>query len=115
MSDFALGGIFSLCALLLEGTVREVFFQLAFAGYIGAFFNLNPFLDRDGYQMLVDVLKEPGLKKRAKDQFERRLSGRGKAAADSPVLMRYSLFGLVWGVMGAGFAIFMITPLRADA
>jgi putative peptide zinc metalloprotease protein len=107
VSDFALGGIFSLCALLLEGTVREVFFQLAFAGYIGAFFNLNPFLDRDGYQMLVDVLKEPGLKKRAKDQFERRLSGRGKAAADSPVLMRYSLFGLLWGVMGAGFAIFM--------
>ena len=107
VSDFTLGGIFSICALLLEGTVREVFFQLAFAGYVGAFFNLNPFLDRDGYQMLVDVLKEPGLKKRAKDQFERRLAGRGKAAADSPVLMRYSLFGLLWGVVGAGFVIFM--------
>lgn len=107
VSDFALGGIFSICALLLEGTVREVFFQLAFAGYVGAFFNLNPFLDRDGYQILVDVLREPGLKKRANDQFERRLSGRGRGEG-SRVLARYSAFGLVWGVLGACFAIFMI-------
>ena len=106
VSDFALGGIFSICALLLEGTVREVFFQLAFAGYVGAFFNLNPFLDRDGYQMLVDVLREPGLRKRAKDQFERRLSGRGRGEG-SRVLARYSVFGLFWGVAGACFAIFM--------
>jgi putative peptide zinc metalloprotease protein len=106
VSDFALGGIFSICSLVSGGTVRDVFFQLAFAGYIGAFFNLNPFLDRDGYQMVVDVLREPGLKKRAKDQFERRLSGR-KAEGDSPVLARFSLFGLLWGVVGAGFAIFM--------
>lgn len=107
VSDFLLGGIFSICALLLEGTVREVFFQLAFAGYVGAFFNLNPFLDRDGYQILVDVLREPGLKKRAKDQFEKRLSGQAGRAEGKPVLMRYSLFGLLWGVCGAGFMIFM--------
>ena len=41
------------------GNVREVFFQLAFAGYVGAFFNLNPFLDRDGYQILCEWLREP--------------------------------------------------------
>ncbi len=107
VADFLVGGVFAICALLLEGTVREVFFQLAFAGYVGAFFNLNPFLDRDGYQILVDVLREPGLKKRAKDQFEKKLSGQGAGAQGSPVLMRYSIFGLLWGVAGACFAIFM--------
>ena len=78
VSDFALGGIFSILCVFVEGTTRDVFFQLAFAGYVGAFFNLNPFIDRDGYHILVDYLREPGLRKRAKDQFSRRLSGKGR-------------------------------------
>ena len=45
--------------------MRDIFFQLAFAAYVGAFFNLNPFIDRDGYQILVDALREPGLRRRA--------------------------------------------------
>ena len=107
LSDFSVGAVFALCSLLLEpGTVRDIFFNLAFAGYVGAFFNLNPFLDRDGYHMLVDGLREPGLRKRAKDQFERRLSGRGRET-DNPVLARYSLFGVGWSVLMAGFVIFM--------
>ncbi len=106
VSDFALGGIFSICCVVVSGTVRDVFFQLAFAGYVGAFFNLNPFIDRDGYHMLVDYLREPGLRRRAKDQFSRRLSGRGRSG-DSPVLARYSIAGLGWSIMAAGFAIFM--------
>ena len=65
------------CACSCEGTTRDVFFQLAFAGYVGAFFNLNPFIDRDGYHILVDYLREPGLRKRAKDQFSRRLTRQG--------------------------------------
>ena len=106
ISDFALGAIFSLCCVFVEGTVRDVFFQLAFAGYVGAFFNLNPWIDRDGYHMLVDYLREPGLRRRAKDQFSRRLSGRGRST-DSPVLARYSIAGLGWSILAAGFAIFM--------
>jgi len=107
VSDLALGAVFSICALVFAGTVREVFFQLAFAAYVGAFFNLNPFLDRDGYHILVDVLREPGLRKRAKEQFERRLSGRGRRETDSPAFARYSVAGLAWGVMAVGFAVFM--------
>jgi putative peptide zinc metalloprotease protein len=106
ISDFALGGLFSLCCVFVEGTTRDVFFQLAFAGYVGAFFNLNPFIDRDGYHMLVDYLQEPGLRRRAKDQFNRRLSGQGRSS-DSPVLARYSIAGLGWSILAAGFAIFM--------
>ena len=106
ISDFSLGAIFSICCVFVEGTVRDVFFQLAFAGYVGAFFNLNPFIDRDGYHMLVDYLREPGLRRRAKDQFSRRLSGKGRSS-DSPVLARYSIAGIGWSILAAGFAIFM--------
>jgi FHA domain len=106
VSDFALGGIFSILCVFVEGTARDVFFQLAFAGYVGAFFNLNPFIDRDGYQILVDYLREPGLRKRAKDQFNRRLTGKARGS-DSPVLARYSIAGVGWSILAAGFAIFM--------
>ena len=106
VSDFALGGIFSILCVFVEGTTRDVFFQLAFAGYVGAFFNLNPFIDRDGYHILVDYLREPGLRKRAKDQFSRRLTRQGRSS-DSPVLARYSIAGVGWSILAAGFAIFM--------
>jgi putative peptide zinc metalloprotease protein len=96
-TDLALGGFFALCSLALaQSNTGDVFFQLAFAGYVGALFNLNPFLERDGYHILVDHLGEPGLRRRAREQFKRRLAGRGDAS-DSPVLERYSRWGLVWG------------------
>jgi pSer/pThr/pTyr-binding forkhead associated (FHA) protein len=106
VSDFSIGALFSLCCLLMpDGTVRDIFFNLAFAAYVGAFFNLNPFIDRDGYQILVDVLKEPGLRRRAKEQFGRKLRGKGDDATDSPVLARYSIFGLAWSLLAAFFGI----------
>jgi putative peptide zinc metalloprotease protein len=104
-SDFSVGAIFALCCLLLpKGTVRDIFFNLAFAAYVGGFFNLNPFIERDGYHILVDWLREPGLRRRAKEQLSRRLSG-GGASTDSPVLARYAIFGLVWSCLAACFAI----------
>jgi putative peptide zinc metalloprotease protein len=111
-SDLTLGALFSVCCLLLgPGTVRDIFFQLAFAAYVGACFNLNPFLDRDGYHILVDVLREPGLRRRAREQFARRLSGL-RRVDDSPVLARYSLYGAAWSVLAAFFAIAMTLRFR---
>jgi len=113
VSGFTLGAGFSLACLALDpGAVRDVCFQLAFAAYVGACFNLNPFLDRDGYHMLVDVLREPGLRRRAREQFSRRLSGHG-TGDDSPVLARYSLFGLLWSVVAALFVIGLTLRYRA--
>jgi putative peptide zinc metalloprotease protein len=104
MTDFSLAALFSiLCAVSPRGNVRDVFFQLAFAGYVGAFFNANPFLDRDGYQILTEWLREPGLKQRARQQLRQRLSGRVDGEPTSPVLGRYAIAGLVWSVIGAGF------------
>jgi putative peptide zinc metalloprotease protein len=104
VSDLSLGALFALfCVALPAGTMRDIFFQLAFAAYLGAFFNLNPFVERDGYQILVDLLREPGLRRRAREQLMRRLGGHGQEG-HSPVLARYAVFGLAWSVLAACFA-----------
>src|SRR5438270_582238 len=104
LSDFSCGAAFAIaCALAPKGNVRDVLFQLAFAGYVGAFFNANPFLDRDGYQILSDWLDEPQLRERARAQLSARLSG--MAHGGSSVLGRYGIAGLVWSLIGAGFVV----------
>jgi putative peptide zinc metalloprotease protein len=104
VSDLSMGALFSLCCLgLPAGTVRDLFFQLAFAAYVGALFNLNPFVERDGYQILADVLREPGLRRRAREQLFRQLSGRG-GPGDSPLLTRYGAAGVAWSALAGCFA-----------
>jgi putative peptide zinc metalloprotease protein len=101
-SDFTLGGVFSLCCLAMPaGTTRDIVFQLAFAAYVGCIFNLSPLLERDGYFILVDALREPGLRTRAREYLSGRLSGRG--ATRSKSLARYSYFSLAWSLFTAAF------------
>jgi putative peptide zinc metalloprotease protein len=105
ISDVALAGAFSiLCLSLPAGTVREVTFQVAFAGYVAAFFNLNPFLERDGYHLLADRLGVPGLRARAREQLRARLSGTATGHPD-PALTRYGVAGLGWSLAAAAIAI----------
>jgi putative peptide zinc metalloprotease protein len=111
-SDFTLGSLFSVCCLLSPpGTLRDILFQLAFGAYLGGVMNLNPFLDRDGYQILTDVLREPGLRRRAREQFARRRSGR-RAEDDSRVLAWYSACAVVWSVLVGLFAVGMTLRYR---
>jgi hypothetical protein len=113
VSDFALAGLFSVaCLALPAGTGRDIFFQLAFAAYLGGLFNLNPMLQRDGYHILVDVLREPALRRRALEQLRWRLGGQGRAF-ESPVLGRYALLVLGWSVVAAGFAVVMSLRYQA--
>jgi putative peptide zinc metalloprotease protein len=105
LSDFSCGAAFAIaCALSPKGNVRDVLFQLAFAGYIGAFFNANPFLDRDGYQILSDWLGQPRLRERARAQLSARLSG-APGHDGSSLLARYGIAGLMWSLIGAGFVL----------
>jgi hypothetical protein len=107
VSDLSMGAVFALCCLALPaGTPRDVFFQLAFAAYVGGVVNLNPFVERDGYQILVDALREPGLRRRAREQLVRRLSGGGRAS-DSRLLTRYAAAGVAWSALAACFAMGM--------
>jgi putative peptide zinc metalloprotease protein len=62
-SDAILGGAFSLaCLVMPAGALRDVFFQLACGGYLGAFFNLNPIAPRDGRQIATDLLRGRALR-----------------------------------------------------
>jgi putative peptide zinc metalloprotease protein len=106
--DFTLGALFAFaCAASPKGSLRDVFFQLAFGAYVWGFFNLNPFLDRDGYNILVDALREPRLRPRARQQLSEKLSGSSRGEPSSSVLGRYALAGLIWSVvMAVGIIIF---------
>jgi putative peptide zinc metalloprotease protein len=111
-SDFVLGGAFSICCLVLPpGTTRDILFQLAFAAYVGGIFNLSPLLERDGYYILVDALREPGLRGRARQYLSDRLSGRG--APPSKGLARYAYISLAWTLLSATFVAAM--SLRYEA
>jgi putative peptide zinc metalloprotease protein len=101
VSDAVLGATFALCCLVLRpGTVRDIFFQLAFAAYVGALVNMNPFIERDGYQILADRLGEPGLRRRAREELRRWLS-REQGFRPSPLLVRYAMAGVAWSVVAA--------------
>jgi putative peptide zinc metalloprotease protein len=100
--DLILGATFAFaCAAAPKGSIRDVFFQLAFGAYIWGFFNLNPFIERDGYNILVDFLREPRLRQRARQQFAQKLSGTTRGEQTSSVLGRYALAGVIWSVLAA--------------
>jgi putative peptide zinc metalloprotease protein len=107
-SDLVLGGAFAIaCLLAPAGTVRDVLFQVAFAGYVGAAFNLNPLLDRDGYHVLMDVLREPGLRRRSRAALAARLAGRHVPEDEWRALRWYAVASLGWSLVMAGFVIFL--------
>jgi putative peptide zinc metalloprotease protein len=101
VSDLSLGGTFSLCSFAAgPGALRDVFFQLAFGAYVGAFFNLNPAVERDGHQIAADLLREPALRRRAVEQLRRRLAGDRGAFASRAVAV-YAGLVAVWSLAGA--------------
>jgi putative peptide zinc metalloprotease protein len=107
MSDFVVGGLFSLAALPSgDGALRDIFFNLAFAAYVGAFFNLNPFLERDGYHMLVDLMREPGLRRRSRQWLVAILAGRGRSGERHSRLFEiYGVTSVIWLFSGLLFAL----------
>jgi putative peptide zinc metalloprotease protein len=106
--DLVLGGAFALACLATVGSWREVFFQLSFGAYLGALFNLNPLLDRDGYHVLVDLLGEPGLRSRARARLAARLAARSVALGESRALEIYAASSLLWLLATAVFATLLV-------
>jgi putative peptide zinc metalloprotease protein len=110
LSDLFLGAAFAIaCLLVPHGTLRDIFFTLAFAAYVGAFFNLNPFIDRDGYQIMVDAMGEPGLRRRSKEQLQRLLSGGPRRESDTVALTRYGIAAMVWSLVAVLFVVALST------
>lgn len=103
VSDVTVGGVFALlCLASAPGTVRDVCFQLAFGAYLGALTNLNPLVDRDGYNLLADALREPNLRRDARAELGRRLRGEGGA---SRMLGWYAVAGVAWSAVAVALTV----------
>jgi putative peptide zinc metalloprotease protein len=102
IADVSLAGLFSLAALVTHGVVADIAYQLALGAYLGTLLNVNPLLDRDGYQILADLVRQPGLRRRARE----RLTGRRTGGEPSRAVRLYAV-GMVCstGVMAAVAAV----------
>ena len=104
LTDALLGGVFSLVALVSTGIARDVSFQLALGAYLGMLLNLNPLLERDGYHLLADLLREPSLRGRAREYLSARVAGRPAEAAVPRAVALYGAATLAWSGLAACFA-----------
>jgi putative peptide zinc metalloprotease protein len=108
ISDLSIGGAAALATVFWSaGTIQDIWFQLSLAAYTGAIFNLNPLLDRDGYHILVDLMREPGLRRRSKDWMAAKLSGHHAEPDDAGVLATYAVTALVWSLATLAFTVAM--------
>ena len=106
ISDFAVGGAFAVASLLSgKGALRDIEFQVALGAYLGALFNLSPMLDRDGYHILIDVVRQPNLRTRARVWLASRLAGRPAEGARSLVIFAGAT--ILWSIVSAVFALAM--------
>jgi putative peptide zinc metalloprotease protein len=113
-SDAIVGGAFAAVAIAVgPGPVHDVCFQIALAAYVGLFYNLNPLLDRDGYHVLVDLLREPNLRRRARERLREGLAGRSAAPAPRALIV-YGVAALTWAVCGVAFTA-LLSLRYADA
>jgi CRP-like cAMP-binding protein len=105
----------SLCALVAvavpDATVRSVLFLIAGMSYLMVLSNLHPFMELDGYYLLVDWLGIPSLRKRAM-QFLRqdlwRCLRRGRFDREQRILALFGVGVLVFTlVMGVSLVLFL--------
>jgi putative peptide zinc metalloprotease protein len=106
LSDFAIGGAFAIASLASgAGTLRDVEFQVALGAYLGALFNLSPMLDRDGYHILIDAVRQPNLRMRARAWLAARLAGR--RAEGGRAVAAFAGATILWSVVSAAFSLAM--------
>jgi Zn-dependent protease len=111
--DLCVGGAFALgCLWAPSGAVRDVLFQIACGAYLGAFFNLNPGLDRDGRQIAVDLLRPRALRLAT---VAWSLAGVGISVALTwryeSVLAAVAPRPVVWALMGALWLLLLVPVL----
>src|SRR5439155_453461 len=64
--NFALAGVASLAALVLNGQAQDLAIWLAFANLLSVVFNLSPLLEFDGYYVLEDLTRVNALRRKAR-------------------------------------------------
>jgi putative peptide zinc metalloprotease protein len=83
-------------------------FKLAFAWYLNALFNLNPFLALDGYYLLMDWLEVPNLRARGMAWVVARLRRRpprfGDLDREGRLVALYGMLAIAWLAIAANLA-----------
>jgi putative peptide zinc metalloprotease protein len=83
-------------------------FKLAFAWYLNALFNLNPFLALDGYYLLMDWLEIPNLRARGLSWVGGRLRGRPPRWSgldrEGRLIALYGVLAVLWLAIAANLA-----------
>ena len=76
-ADLTVGGMVIVAiALFPDLPVNAVLFQVAAVGYLGVLLNLAPFMELDGYFILMDWLEIPLLRKKSLAFVRKRLAGK---------------------------------------
>ncbi|HEU4422811.1 MAG TPA: cyclic nucleotide-binding protein [Pilimelia sp.] len=97
-----LAGVVQVVALAVPGAGPWAF-KLAFAWYLNALFNLNPFLALDGYYLLMDWLEVPNLRARGLAWIGARIRRRPprwhQLDREGRLIALYGMLALVWLVI----------------
>jgi putative peptide zinc metalloprotease protein len=106
-AGLVLAGAMQLVGLAVP-SLGPLVFKLAFAWYLNALFNLNPFLALDGYYLLMDWLEIPNLRARGLAWVNARLRRRppGFAALDREgrLVALYGILAVLWVAIAANIA-----------
>jgi putative peptide zinc metalloprotease protein len=111
-ADFVVGGSCALAAFLFPDWGGGAFlFKMAFMAYVSILMNLNPFLELDGYFILMDWLDIPNLRARSLEFVRRRLWPKlRQREAFSDEERIFAIFGLLCAVY-AVVAVFLAVYL----
>jgi putative peptide zinc metalloprotease protein len=83
--------------------LSPLFFKFAVLSYLSIFLNLNPFLELDGYFLLIDWLEMPVLKERARDFVKKelisKLRSKNPFSSEEKTYAAFGLGGLAWSAL----------------
>jgi CRP-like cAMP-binding protein/Zn-dependent protease len=109
-SELVFSGVLALMLLFLVSPWQAILFQVVFLIYFTAVFNLLPFVEMDGYYMLVDWLRIPKLRARSFAFLRRGLLPRWRARKP---LSRLEVIYLWYGIGSlVGTVVFSLLGLR---
>jgi putative peptide zinc metalloprotease protein len=108
-SELILGSLVSIFITLSPyATLNAILFKASFIFFIGAFVNLNPLLNLDGYYMLMDWLEMPLLRRRSL-AFVRK--GLWHKLAHRETLTRNEKIYAVFGALAGSYSLFAIAAV----
>jgi putative peptide zinc metalloprotease protein len=106
-AGLVLAGTTQLIALAYPA-LAPLAFKLAFAWYLNALFNLNPFMALDGYYLLMDAVEVPNLRARGLAWVSARVRRRPprfkQLDREGRLIAIYGMLAMVWLVIAANLA-----------